>query len=196
MSKTLKTLLPLIALLITACKEKKEAGDKHFISVPSLIERQVAHVDTSLYAIVQYDATDTLPEDTSYIPREKFRETARPFLELPDLSDPAIASRFREENRYDSLIRKVIISYLPLDPKKEEVKKIELLVSAEILEDSSNKVTNIIVEKAINNRDGFTGQKMLWKSGKSFLIITSTQQPGEAEKTSTRRVTWNEDQTP
>jgi len=153
-------------------------------------------VDTSLYAIVQYVSTDTLPADTSYIPREKFREIAREFLDLPDLSDPAIASRFREENRYDSLIRKVIISYLPLDPKKEEIKKMELLVSAEMLEDSSNKVTNIIVEKAVNNRDGFKGQKMLWKTGKSFLIITSTQQPGEAEKTSTNRVTWNEDQTP
>jgi len=120
--------LPLLTLFLFSCKEKKKAESKGFVSVISLIEKQVAHVDTSLYSIVQVIAKDSLHTDTNYIPREKFRETAREFLELPDLTNPEVAARFNEEKMYDTLMRRVIISYTPIDPKKEEIKKIELLI--------------------------------------------------------------------
>jgi hypothetical protein len=87
----------------------------------------------------------------------------------------------------------VILTYTPIDPKKEEIKSIELLVSQQVKEDGNNPVTNIIVHRIINNRDGFLEKKMLWRTDKSFLIVTSTQQPGQPEITTTNRVTWNED---
>jgi hypothetical protein len=188
--------LPLLALFLFSCKDKKKPESKGFISVVSLIEKQVAHIDTSLYSIVQVIAKDSLHADTNYIPREKFRETAREFLDLPDLTNPEVAARFNEEKMYDTLYRRVIISYTPIDPKKEEVKKIELLISQEIKEDGSNKVTNIIVDRIVNNRDGFLQKKMLWQTDRSFLIVTSTQQPGQPENTTTNRVTWNEENNP
>lgn len=188
--------LPLLTLFLFSCKEKKKAESKGFVSVISLIEKQVAHIDTSLYSIVQVIAKDSLHTGTNYIPREKFRETAREFLELPDLTNPEVAARFTEEKMYDTLMRRVIISYTPLDPKKEEIKKIELLISQEVMEDGSNKVTNIIVDRILKNRDGFLQKKMVWRTDRSFLIVTSTQQPGQPEITSTNRVTWNEENTP
>lgn len=188
--------LPLLALFLFSCKDKKKPESKGYISVVSLIEKQVAHIDTSLYSIVQVIAKDSLHADTNYIPREKFRETAREFLDLPDLTNPEVAARFNEEKMYDTVFRRVIISYTPIDPKKEEVKKIELLISQEIKEDGSNKVTNIIVDRITNNRDGFLQKKMLWRTDRSFLIVTSTQQPGQPEVTTTNRVTWNEENTP
>lgn len=188
--------LPLLALFLFSCKEKKKPESKGYISVVSLIEKQVAHIDTSLYSIVQVIAKDSLHADTTYIPREKFRETAREFLDLPDLTNPEVAARFNEEKMYDTIFRRVIISYTPIDPKKEEIKKIELLISQEIKEDGSNKVTNIIVDRIINNRDGFLQKKMLWQTDRSFLIVTSTQQPGQPEINTTNRVTWNEENIP
>ncbi len=188
--------LPLLTRFLFSCKEKKKAESKGFISVVSLIEKQVAHVDTSLYSIVQVVSKDSLHQDTTYIPREKFRETAREFLELPDLTDPEVAARFKEDKMYDTLYRRVIITYTPLDVKKEEFKKIELLISQELKEDGSNKVTNIIADRIINNRDGFLQKKMLWQTDRSFLVVTSTQQPGQPEITSTNRVTWNEENIP
>jgi len=64
------------------------------------------------------------------------------------------------------------------------------------MEDGSNKVTNIIVDRILKNRDGFLQKKMVWRTDRSFLIVTSTQQPGQPEITSTNRVTWNEENTP
>lgn len=56
-----------------------------------------------------------------------------------------------------------------------------------------HKVTNIIIEKIKNNKEGFWGQKMLWRTDKSFIIVTTTQKPGEPEKITTLKVVWNEE---
>ena len=183
-----------VVFYLPACKNQPEnKDDKHYISVRSIIEKQVAHIDTSLYSIIKITVHDSLHSDTSYIPREEFRNAAKDFLEIPDLSDTKIANRFKEENRYDSLIRKVIITYSPLNPKEEEIQKHELLVSPDVMVDSSNKVTNIIVDRVKKTRDGFWGQQMLWITDKSFLITTTTQKPGESEKIVTTKVIWNDE---
>lgn len=182
-----------MVLLFTACKTKEKKDAVKFVSVQSLIEQQAAHIDTSLYSIRKIVTHDSLHSDTSFIAREKFREAAKEFLEIPDLSDPKIARRFKEESRYDTLIKRVIITYIPLDAQKEEIKKQELVVSTQLDNNGYNKVTNIIVDRVINNRDGFKSQQMLWRMDKSFLIITTTQKPGEPEVATTTKVAWNEE---
>lgn len=188
-------LLIISALIIAAsCKSKDKEPPKNFISVLSLIEKQVAHIDTSLYSIVKVETRDSLHSDTSYIKREDFRAVAKEFLEIPDLSDPKVAKRYKEENRYDELLNRVIITYTPLKPEKEEIQKQEILVTPNVA--TGDKVNNIIIERVINTRDGFLEKKMLWQTDKSFLITTTSQKPGEPEIVTTTRVTWNEDDTP
>ncbi|MBK8951182.1 MAG: hypothetical protein IPM85_01340 [Chitinophagaceae bacterium] len=178
--------------LYQAVKQAKNIESKHFISVRSLIERQVAHVDTSLFSIIKITVADSVHSDTTYIPREGFRKEAKDFLEIPDLSDPAVASRYTEANSFDSLIRKVIITYSPINSKNDEIQKQELLVSPDIIVDSSNKVTNIIINRIKKNRDGYFGQQMLWNIDKSFVITTTTQKPNEREKVIITKVIWND----
>jgi len=188
-------LLVFSALIIaTGCKSKDKEPPKNFISVLSLIEKQVAHIDTSLYSIVKVDTRDSLHSDTSYIKREDFRAVAKEFLEIPDLSDPKVAKRYKEENRYDELLNRVIITYTPLKPEKEEIQKQEILVTPNVA--TGDKVNNIIIERVINTRDGFLEKKMLWQTDKSFLITTTSQKPGEPEIITTTRVIWNEDDNP
>jgi hypothetical protein len=188
-------LLIFSALIIAAsCKSKDKEAPKNFISVLSLIEKQVAHIDTSLYSIVKVETRDSLHSDTSYIKREDFRAVAKEFLEIPDLSDPKVAKRYKEENRYDELLNRVIITYTPLNPEKEEIQKQEILVTPNVA--TGDKLNNIIIERVINTRDGFLEKKMLWQTDKSFLITTTSQKPGEPEIITTTRVTWNEDDTP
>lgn len=188
-----KLLFCVLATSFYTCKEKSGSdSSRHYISVRSIIEKQVAHIDTSLFSIVKITITDSTHSDTTYIPREEFRAAAKDFLEIPDLSDPKIARRYKEENRYDSLINSVIITYTPIKPKEEEIQKQELLISPDIIIDSNNKVTNIIVERVKQNRDGYFGQQMLWITDKSFLITTTTQKPNEPEKITITKVIWND----
>jgi hypothetical protein len=192
--KPYSILLICTALFFLSCKQKKKTGEqKTFVPVTSLIKAQIAHVDTSLYSIMKIVATDSLHTDTSYVKREDFGEAAKEFLNLPELSDPDVAEKFREESRYDSLIKKAVIAYYPIN-ENEEVQKIELLASiSDVSKDGNNKVTNIIIEKGKTDRNGSVIQKMYWNTDKNFTIITFSQIPGEPEKVTSTRVIWNDD---
>lgn len=189
MKKYFVLLLPFI-LALPACKSKKKVPEKKFISVLSLIESQVAHVDTSLYSIIKIEQTDSFSPDTTYIPREEFRKAAIDFLSIPDLSDKKVAKRYKEETMYDETMNRVIITYSPENPAKEEIQKQELLVTPDIA--SGDKVNNIIINRVISNRDSLMKQNMLWQMDKSFQVATTLQKPGKPEKTTTVKVTWNE----
>ena len=190
--KNYSLLLFVFIVAIPGCRQKKKEDDKKFISVLSLIKKQVAHVDTSLYSIMKVVYTDSLYSDTTYIPREKFETAANDFLDIPDLSDRKVAKRYKEEPaRYDELLNRVIITYTPLKPEQEEIKSQELLVTPN--QATGDKVNNIIIIREISNRDSFLQKKMLWQMDKSFQIVTTSQKPGKPEITTTTKVSWNED---
>lgn len=192
----MRTYFPILFLFViittTACKQKKKEEVKHFISVLSLIKKQVAHVDTSLYSIMKVVYKDSLHSDTTYIPREQFEEIAKEFLDIPDLSDEKVAARYKEDPvTHDEMLNRVIITYLPVNPEKEEVKRQEILATPVPGEDA--KVNNIIIIREISNRDSFVQKKMLWQMDKSFQVVTTRQLPGKPEIIITTRVSWNED---
>lgn len=180
-----------ILLAVAACKTTKKETGKNYISVVSLIKAQVQHVDTSLYPIIKITTIDSLPADTTYIPREAFAAAAKDFLEIPDLSDPSVAGKYIEEQaRYDEALNRVIITYTPKEPEKEETKKQELLITPN--QSAGDKVTNVIVVREISNRDSFLQKKMLWQMDKSFQVVTTRQKPGSPEKVTVMKVSWNE----
>jgi hypothetical protein len=190
MKKYLLILLPFI-LVISACQSKKKEPEKKFVSVLSLIESQVAHVDTSLYSIIKIVITDSLPADTTFIPREEFRAAAKDFLAIPDLSDKKVAKRFKQETMYDTTIKRMIISYFPEYPANEEIQKQEILVNPNAA--TGDNVDNIIITRIISNRDSLMQKNLLWQMDKSFQVATTLQKPGKAEKMTIVKVIWNED---
>ena len=185
-------LLPgLLLVTLLSCKQKPKEEEKKFISVLSLIEKQVAHIDTSLYAITKVVYTDSLHCDTTYIKREDFRTVAKEFLDIPDLSEKKVAKKYKEETLYDEMLNRVVITYAPINDGDEEIKKQELHVTPNVA--TGDKVNNIIIKRVINNRDGYSQKDMLWQMDKSFQIVTTTRQPGQPEIITTTKVTWNED---
>ena len=189
--KTYLFFLWYLLLFTLSCKQKPKEEEKKFISVLSLIEKQVAHIDTSLYAITRVVYSDSLHSDTAYIRREDFRSVAKEFLDIPDLSEKKVAKQYMEETRYDELLNRVIITYKPINSDGGEIKKQEIQVTPDLA--TGDKVNNIIINRVINNRDGFLQKDMLWQIDKSFQVVTTTRQPGQPEKITTTKVTWNED---
>ncbi len=188
---------PLIAtlclvLIFESCKSKKEDTSKTYVSVVSIIRKQVEKIDTSLYSILKIDYIDSTHADTTYVARENFAALAKDFLETPDLSDKKVAKQYREDQAVvDQMLNRVILTYVPIDPKKQEFKKQELVVTPVPGEDA--KINNIIIIREVYSRDSFLQKKLLWQIDKSFQIVTTSQKPGQIEKTITTRVVWNED---
>jgi hypothetical protein len=189
MKRVLQSVIFLLLIILTACQSTPA---KKYISIPSLIQEQVAHVDTSLYAITKYvyQGTDTLPSDTIYIPREEFKKAAADFLAILDLSIPSNARRFKEENRYDPLLERVILTYTPIKPNNEDWQKQELMVKPDPA--TGDKVTTIIASKIQNNRNGLIQVEMLWLFDRSFQVTQTTQAPGKEPVITTYKVIWND----
>jgi len=180
-------------LSLVSCKHKKEipvSKDTPF-PVMSFIKSQVKNVDTSLFSIRKIMIPDSLHSDTTFIHREEFRATAKDFLALPDLADKEYAGRFTEKKFFDPTMNRVIIDYTPVDPEKEEISREEVLITPNAA--IGDKVNSIIIEKVINNKDGYLEQHFLWQVDRSFQVTTTTQAPGQPEKTVTMKVIWNEE---
>lgn len=178
-------------LLSPACKPSKKEEPKNYISIVSLIKKQVAHIDTSLYSIKKITVIDSLHSDTIYIQRNDFNDVAKEFLEVPDLSLKKVAKRYKEEPaRYDEMLGRVIITYSAINPEKEEYKTQEMLVIPNIA--SGDKVNTIIISRNYIDDDMTITKNLLWQMDKSFQITTTSQKEGEAEKTVVIKVIWNE----
>ena len=178
----------LAAPAIPACHSKKKEPEKKFVPVLSIIKSQVAHVDTSLYSIVKIVQSDSLHSDTTDIPREEFRATAKDFLSIPDLSDKTMANRYKEETLYDETINRVIITYTPENPANEEIQKQELLVIPDT--EAGDNVNTIIINSVITNRDSSIQKNMLWQMDRRFQVVTTLQKPGKPVSATTVVVIW------
>lgn len=184
-------LIAFVILSITSCGGKDKEHKEPFFPVLSYLKSQVADIDTSLYSIRKLILVDSVRTDTVYIHRENFKEEAKDFLSVPDISSSTYRNRYVEEKLIDETLDRVLLTYTPLNPDKEEVQRQEVLIKRD---PSGDKVTNIIINTTTNTRDSSVEKKLLWKVGESFQTIITKQLAGQPETTSTVKVIWNEDE--
>lgn len=188
--KKILVLLTLFVAVLYSCKQDKKPAGKPFISVPSIIRAQVKQIDTSLFVIRKIVTVDST-SDTSYVRREDFAAEAKDFLELPDLADPKIGKDFKQDSViYEEMLNLVILTYRPR--KKESlIQKEEVLITPSLIE--GDHFHSIMVSTFSQDRNGSIQKEMLWSIDKSFQVVTTTQSPGQPEKTTIVKLTWNED---
>lgn len=192
MNPVLKLVLAAIFIVcFTACKEKQKSTQEEFFPVLSYIQSQVAHVDTSLYSIRRIVPADSFRNDTIHMRREEFRDAARDFLSLPDISASKYAARYTQAKQFDETMNRVLLVYTPLLPEKEEIQRQEVLIHPG--QGGGDKVTNIIIHSVVQTKDSLVEKRLLWKVDHSFQVVTTRQLPGRPETTSTFKVIWNED---
>lgn len=192
MQKSLVVSAGIYLLIIAGCKSKKEEiKAESIIPVLSLIKDQIAEVDTSLYSIRKIVFGDSSRNDTTYIPREEFRNAAVDFLNIPDIAGPDFAGHYSESSSYDENINRAIIVYEPKDPQKQQIQREEILINPA---EGNGKVTSIIINSIISTKDSLLEKKLLWQLDKSFQGTIIRQKLGEPETTTTYKVIWGEDE--
>ncbi|MGK2864759.1 MAG: hypothetical protein ACSLE0_22705 [Chitinophagaceae bacterium] len=191
MKSSIKNLIiSLLIMCVVSCNPRnKTTAKEKFFPVLSFLQSQVADIDTSLYSIRKIVVTDSLNSDTIYLPREQFREAAKDFLLIPDLSTAEYEKRYTEEKQFDETMNRVILTYIPLKPEKEIIQKQEVLIKPD---PSGDKITNILISEAINSRDSTIQKKLFWKVNESFQVITVKQLMGKPETSVTVKVVWSE----
>lgn len=191
---SIKHLILPIGLLLCAvisCKETEPEQKEAFFPVLSFLKSQVAQVDTSLNSIRKYVIADSLQVDTIYVPREQFREIARDFLTIPDLAESKYRDRYQEEKIFDETLNSVLLTYTPVTPGKELIQRQEILIKPD---PSGDKITNIIINLAVDNKDSSVQKRMLWKVDRGFQVTTTRQLAGQPETILTEKVIWGENE--
>jgi len=184
-------LIGLFLLSVSSCKQKVQVDKEKFFPVLSFLQGQVADIDTSLHRIYKLVYVDSLRIDTVYIHRENFREEAKDFMSIPDLSQSKYQDRYTEEKISDEMMNRVLLIYTPVSPDKEEIQRQEVLIKPD---PAGDKVTNIIIHSVVNTKDSAVQKRLLWKMDQSFQVTTIKQLAGQPETTSTIKVVWNEDE--
>jgi len=179
----------LFLLCGVSCKEKDDR--EKFFPVLSFIQGQVADIDSSLYSIRKIVYVDSLRTDTFFIHREDFRREAQDFLSIPDISASSYRDKYTEDKRFDETMNRVMITYTPVKPEKEEIQRQEVIIKQD---PDGDKVTNFIINSVVNTKDSAVLKRLLWKVGESFQVTIIKQLAGHPETTSTTKVIWNEDE--
>ena len=110
-----------ILIFYLSCNTKSHEKQEDFFPVLPFIQNDVADVDTNLYPIIKIISKDSLNADTFFVKREEFRELAKEFLEIPDLTLKKYKKLFLETKFLDQSLNRVIITYRPKYPEKEEL---------------------------------------------------------------------------
>ncbi len=173
-------------VLFMACKNSEDEKEKYF-PVISFLNSQVAHVDTSVYAIKKIIIQDSV-SDTSFVPREEFRQLAKDFLEAPDLSKKKFKEKYTESEYYDDMLKKVILTYTPVE-KDAELQRQEIHITPGNGEE--DKISTIILNRYQANKDSTIQRRLLWQVNERFQVVTTIQKAGMPEQTKTMKVIWN-----
>ncbi len=176
----------LTLVLCIACKSKEDEKERYF-PVISFLNSQVANVDTSVYAIKKIIIQDSV-SDTSFVPREEFRELAKDFLDAPDLTQKKYKEKYTESEYYDDILKKVIITYTPVG-KDEELQRQEIHITPGNGEE--DKISTIILNRYKANKDSTVQRRLLWQVNERFQVVTTIQKAGVPEYTTTMKVIWN-----
>lgn len=182
-------LLSLLAMLafIAGCKEKKPLSEEKLFPVLPILQSQIAAVDSSVVPIRRYIQRDSTHTDTIFIDRQEFKKLVADFLELPDISQPKYASRFRETTNYDESLDLAIIHQEAVDKEDELIQNQEILIKPS---SEGDKVKNIIINTQLNKKKSSIQKRMLWNADQGFLITTIAQEDGKPETVTTVKVDW------
>lgn len=185
--------LPLFLLLVSGCKnddsaEQETKDDTEFFPVRSFLQGQVAHIDTSVYSIVQVRKSGSAV-DTTYLKREEFRKAAADFLNIPDISSKKLRKKYEVTRLFDETIEKVILSYATRAEDMEILREDVILLPTL---GTDHVVESIYIELVDENSRGTVQKKMFWEANRRFRITSIIQNEKEPEKIESVQVSWSD----
>lgn len=183
-----------LATAIVSCKHKKKPNnpnsDGAFFPVVSFIRGQVKDIDTSLYRIIKIETIDNRT-DTEFIKREDFKNYAKDFTNLPDISSDKLKDDYEEIKTYDDVLKSIILTYTT-NVKDNEIQKEDVMIDPEPDENGNSRVKSIIIDEWPNHGDTVIHKNLLWQANKRFLIVTKIDAPRSPEKITRLEVVWND----
>ncbi len=165
----------LLFVVLFSCKNNKpketgkENDKKDFFPVSDYLKSEIHYVDSLPLGITKYSTLNN-KTDTAYIKSSEFDQFANDFLSA-DLKPENFEKEFSETSFMDETTHSATFTYSTKN-NKLELQRVDVLANTI---DGANKVSSVYLEKKFHKNDTLIIQKLLWRTGTSFQIATSTQ---------------------
>ena len=195
--KLIKFLIPALIVLVAACKHKpKESvatvsdskdsvSSGSFLPVAEFIKSDITRVDSFSGGIL-VKANINGKKDSAYIQPPHFHQLANQFL-FPELDSASFHEHFTESSLMDETTEMLNFIYTPKQANWP-LQKVMVYVSPAT---TGDKVDRIYMEKDFTRGDTSFHQKLTWKSGEYFYIISLEQPNNGPAVTSIDKVIWD-----
>jgi hypothetical protein len=164
---------------------QKQSVNKNFFPVADYIASEINYVDSLPLGIVKYSIHGTRT-DSSYIQTAEFNQLAEDF-KCEELRPAIFENEFSETSFIDETTESTTFTY---STKNDKLKlyRVDVLATAD---EGSNKVSSIYLEKAIHSGDTVIIKKLLWRTKKSFQIVTSKRFGSNGYEIEQLKVVWD-----
>lgn len=176
---------------VTEPANKQEKSDQPYFPVYAFLKGEQNAVD-SLPGGIQQILTRNGTIDSSYITHESFHTLTDPFL-VPELQPGTFEESFKEESFYDQTLKSSNFLYTPRNTSTS-IRRIDISTQTKGVYD---KVVSLYIEQETTGPEGVILNKLLWRPGKEFQLITIPSGENTAGEEYHRRVIWdNFEETP
>jgi len=195
--KLIKVLLPALIVMIVACKHKPNtpvatvpdsqdsASSGSFLPVAEFIKNDITRVDSFSGGILR-KATTNGKKDSAYIQLPRFHELANQFL-LPELDSASFRTHFTESSLMDETTEMLNFIYTPKEANWPLQKAVVYISPGT----TGDKVDRIYMERDFIRGDTSFHEKLTWKTGEYFYIISLQQPNNKPAVTSIEKVIWD-----
>lgn len=187
--------IAMAAFLLHACQSgrgknetPKQTGKKNFFPVADYIRSEINYVDSLPLGIVKYSINNNRT-DTSYIQAAAFDQLAKEFM-CEELKPDVFENEFTETSFIDQTTQSTTLTYSTKNDKLQ-LYRVDVIATAG---EGSNNVSSIYLEKAFKKDDTLIIKKLLWKTRKSFQIVTSKQFSNKSHEPEQLKVVWDPEQ--
>jgi hypothetical protein len=197
--------LPLAgAILLAACGSHRQPADSArkeqdslvqadsaknaFFPVAEYLETEILHVDSVPLALRKYSVSNG-KVDSAFIQVPEFNDLALQFLPA-ELHDGSFATNFTESSFMDKSTQSIMFTY-STKLSDHLLKRVDVQT---VTGKGSQQVKSIYLEKKHGSGDSLILEKLYWRAGRSFQIVTMTAVKGKPPVEQQLKVVWGDEE--
>ena len=189
------------AIFLTSCRNHQQPADTSrdslsqadsgrnaYLPVATYLETEILHVDSVPLALRRY-RTFNGKTDSAFIQVPEFNQLALQFLPT-ELHDGSFEKNFTESSFADQSTESIMFTYTT-KVSDQSLRRVDVQT---VTGHGSQKVKSIYLEKRRVSGDSLILEKMYWRTGSNFQIVTMTTVKGKPPVEQQLKVVWDDEE--
>jgi len=165
-----------------------DSGRNAWLPVAEYLETEILYVDSVPLALRRY-STFNGKTDSAFIQVPEFNQLALQFLPA-ELHDGRFEKNFTESSFADQSTQSIMFTY-STKVSDQSLRRVDVQT---VTGHGSQKVKSIYLEKRRVSGDSLILEKMYWRTGRNFQIVTMTTVKGKPPIEQQLKVVWDDEE--